>query len=69
MFMKLFVSALTSEMAKKLIGYAIQKLLKAKGDGVTKDVIETVLDGAVESRRNNLTLVDVLPLKKALEGK
>ena len=69
MFMKLFVSALTSEMAKKLIAYAIQKLLKAKDDGITKDVIETFLDGAVESRSNNLTLLDTLPIKKALAGK
>ena len=69
MFMKLFISALTSEMAKKLIAYAIQKLLKAKDDGITKDVIETFLDGAVESRSNNLTLLDTLPIKKALAGK
>lgn len=68
MFLKILLKLLTSEMTKKLIGYAIQKLLEHKGDGITKDVIELVLDGAVESKRNTLTLMDVLPIKKALMG-
>lgn len=66
MWMKLFLSALTSEMTKRLIGLAIKKLLKNKSDGVTKDVIETVLDGAVASRSNNLTSVDAELLKAVL---
>lgn len=69
MWMKLFLSALTSEMTKRLIGLAIKKLLEHKSDGITKDVIETVLDGAVESRSNNLTLLDVVKVKDALSGK
>lgn len=62
------VKAITSEMAKKLIGLAIKKLLEAKDDGVTKDIIETVLAGAVESQRNNLTLEDIVPVVEALKG-
>ena len=60
------VKAITSEMAKKLIGLAIKKLLEAKDDGVTKDVIKAVLDGAVESKRNNLTLEDTLSMRAIL---
>lgn len=66
MFMKLFLSVLTSEMTKRLIAFAIQKLLDAKGDGITKEVIVAVLDGAVESRHNDLTAKDIKPIKKAL---
>lgn len=69
MFLKLFLSALSSELTKQLIGLAIRKLVEHKSDGVTKEVIEAVLDGAVESRRNTLTEQDTLPIKKALAGK
>lgn len=69
MFLKLLLSALSSELTKQLIGLAIRKLVEHKSDGVTKEVIEAVLDGAVESRRNTLTEQDTLPIKKALAGK
>lgn len=69
MFLKLFLSALSSELTKQLIGLAIRKLVEHKSDGVTKEVIEAVLDGAVESRRNTLTEQDTLPIKNALAGK
>ena len=62
MWMKLLLSALSSEATKKLIGFAIRKLLEHKSDGITKDVIKVVLDGAVESKSNDLTLSDALPL-------
>lgn len=67
MWMKLLLSALTSEMTKRLIGYAIKKLLDSKDDGITKDVIKVVIDGAVESKRNNLTPLDTLPLLDKLK--
>jgi len=66
MFLKLLLQALTSAMTKRLIGYAIQKLLEHKEDGITKDIIKTVIDGAVMSKANSLTIQDVLPIKKAL---
>jgi hypothetical protein len=69
MWMKILLKVISSEMTKKLIGLAIKKLLEHKSDGVTRDVIETVLDGAVESRSNNLTSLDTLSVKNALAGK
>ena len=69
MWINLFLSVLTSSMTKQLIGLAIKKLLEHKSDGITKDVIETVLDGAVASKSNNLTLEDVMTVKNALASK
>ncbi len=66
MFIKLFLKVLSSEMTKSLIGLAIRKLLEAKDDGVTKDVINVVLDGAVASKSNNLEFKDVVSLKQLL---
>jgi len=66
MFLKILLKLLTSEMTKRLIGYAIQKLLEHKEDGVTKDVIKMVIDGAIESKANSLSIQDVLPIKKLL---
>lgn len=65
-FLNVLVKAISSQMAKALIGLAIKKLLDAKDDGITKDVIKTVIDGAVESKRNDLTLADTLSVRKAL---
>lgn len=67
MFMSIVVKMITSEMAKQLIGLAIKKLVEHKKDGVTKEVIEAVLDGAVKSRENNLTLSDVAPILSVLK--
>jgi len=66
MLMKLFLKLLTSEMTKQLIGLAIRKLLEHKEDGITKDVINVVLDGAVESKANSLDFSDVISIKKLL---
>lgn len=62
----LLVKAISSQMAKELVGLAIKKLLEAKDDGVTKDVIKTVIDGAVESKRNDLKLEDTLSIRAVL---
>lgn len=62
MWMKILLSVLSSELTKKLIGLGIKKLLEHKSDGITKDVIKVVLDGAVESKSNDLTLLDVVPV-------
>lgn len=69
MWMSILLKVISSEMTKRLIGLGIKRLLEHKSDGITKDVIETVLDGAVESRSNNLTLLDVVKVKDALSGK
>jgi hypothetical protein len=67
-FLGILVKAISSEMAKKLIGLAIKKLLEAKDDGVTKDVIKTVIDGAVQSKRNDLTMGSVISVKELLSN-
>jgi len=66
MLMKLFLKLLTSEMTKQLIGLAIRKLLEHKEDGITKDVINVVLDGAVVSKANSLRFSDVISIRKLL---
>lgn len=66
MFLKILVKIISSEMTKRLIGYAIKKLLEHKSDGITKDVINTFIDGAVASKSNSLTIKDVYTLKRAI---
>jgi len=66
MWMNILLKVISSEMTKQLIGLAIKKLLEHKKDGVTKDIIEVVLDGAVASKANNLTSVDAELLKAVL---
>lgn len=67
MFMKLFLSVLTSEATKQLIAFAIKKLLESKDDGITREVIEVMIDGVVESKRNNVTEQDVRDVRKAIK--
>jgi hypothetical protein len=66
MWMKLLLSAITSEMTKQLIGYAIKKLLNSKNDGITKDIIKVIIDGAVESKKNDLKDEDVFHVRNIL---
>lgn len=54
MWLQLIVSAVTSNVAKSLIALLVNKLLEAKGDGVTKDVAIAMLDGIARSRANNV---------------
>jgi hypothetical protein len=60
----LALKMLSSNLTKQLIGLAIKKLLEHKSDGITKDVIEVVLDGAVASKSNNLSasMADIVKL-------
>jgi len=64
--LQIILKMLSSELTKQLIGLAINELLKHKSDGITKDVIEVVLDGAVASKSNNLQSVDAELLKASL---
>lgn len=64
--LQIILKMLSSELTKRLIGLAINELLKHKSDGITKDVIEVVLDGAVASKSNNLQSVDAELLKAVL---
>ena len=42
----------TSEVAKIAIAMAINKLLEAKDDGITKDIAETMIEGIAKSQAN-----------------
>lgn len=53
--LKLLFKVVTSEFAKTLIAVAINKLLEAKNDGITKDVALTMIDGIAKSKRNPTT--------------
>ena len=66
MWMSVLVKVVTSDMAKMLIAMLINKLLEAKGDGVTKDVAEAMLDGVARSRANNVPEDAFDLIKKAL---
>ena len=60
------VVIINSNTTKVLIGMLFKKLLESKDDGITKDVIATVLDAAVASKRNDLTEDMVSPLRSVL---
>ena len=48
----------TSDVAKTVIAICINKLLESKGDGVTKDIAEVMIDG-IEKSKMNPTTADV----------
>jgi len=66
MWMSILVVIINSNTTKVLIGMLFKKLLESKDDGITKDVITTVLDAAVASKRNDLTEDMVSPLRSML---
>lgn len=63
----ILVSILGTEFAKTLIGLLVNKLLASTKDGITKDVAKIMIDGIVESKKNEVTtdlVKDVLELIK-----
>ena len=46
------VKFISTDLAKTLIGLAINKLLQHQTDGVTKDVALTMIDGIAKSKAN-----------------
>lgn len=66
MILKIILKLLSSELTKQLIGLAIKKLLDHKEDGITKDVIKVVIDGAVASKQNPLKNEDVFHIRSIL---
>jgi len=42
----------TSEVAKVAIAMSVNKLLESKGDGITKDIAETMIEGIAKSKAN-----------------
>ena len=48
----LLVKFISTDLAKTLIGLAINKLLQHQTDGITKDIALTMIDGIVKSKAN-----------------
>ncbi len=51
----LLVKFISTDLAKTLIGLAINKLLQHQSDGITKDVALTMIDGIAKSKANPTT--------------
>lgn len=66
MWVSIIVKMVTSEGAKLLIALLVNKLLDAKGDGITKDVAEAMLDGIAKSRANKAPIDAFDVIKTAL---
>lgn len=49
------VNFISTDLAKTLIGLAINKLLQHQTDGITKDVALTLIDGVIASKANPVT--------------
>lgn len=43
---------ISTELTKTVIGYAINKLLESKSDGITKDIAMVMIDGVAKSKMN-----------------
>ena len=46
------VKFISTDLAKTLIGLAINKLLEHSSDGVTKDISKVMIDGIIKSQAN-----------------
>ena len=46
------VKFISTDLAKTLIGLAINKLLAHSSDGVTKDISKVMIDGIIKSQAN-----------------
>ena len=49
------ISFISTDLAKTLIGLAINKLLQHQSDGITKDLALTMIDSVVKSKANPTT--------------
>ena len=51
----LLVKFISTDLAKTLIGLAVNKLIEHQTDGITKDVALTMIDGIAKSQANPTT--------------
>lgn len=49
------IGTLKTDMVKTLIALGVRKLLEVKGDGITKDIAEVMIDGIAKSKQNPTT--------------
>ena len=54
-FASLGLKFITSNFAKTIIAIGIKKLIEAQGDGITKDIATTMIDGIAKSKHNPTT--------------
>ena len=52
MILEFLIKAISTDLAKTLIGLAINKLLAHQSDGVTKDISKVMIDGIIKSQAN-----------------
>jgi hypothetical protein len=51
----LLIKLISTELTKTIIGFGVNKLLEAKGDGITKDIASVMIDGIAKSKSNPTT--------------
>ena len=54
-FLTMLVNFISTDLAKTLIGLAINKLIEHSSDGVTKDVATVMIEGIAKSKANPTT--------------
>lgn len=52
LILALLMKTISTELAKTVIGFAINKLLAHGEDGITKDIAKTMIDGICKSKSN-----------------
>ena len=52
----LLVKFISTDLAKTLIGLAVNKLIEHSDDGVTKDVATVMIEGIAKSKANPTTI-------------
>ncbi len=60
------LNLMKTELVKTVIAIGVNKLLEAKGDGITKDIAEVMIDAVAKSKRNPTTEDMFLAAKSAL---
>ena len=55
-FLTMLVNFISTDLAKTLIGLAVNKLIEHQSDGVTKDVATVMIEGIAKSKANPTTI-------------
>ncbi len=53
--LNLGLKLVTSNVAKTIIAVGVNKLIEAKGDGITKDIAKVMIEGIAKSTHNPTT--------------
>lgn len=52
LILNILLKVLTSDATKTLIAMGVNKLLEHKGDGITSDIAQVMIDGIAKSKAN-----------------